>query len=318
MPPARYDGVMGTKKRMRRIVESFGTRILSVLPESEELTPLPTRPNELGDIPAAARSQLEKCCGDLARERMLIIPGTQRRPSRWRRPGLRTRVVAFGSRAVGQWTEDDADGTVEFIPLVDVRAIDDRLILLHGRLSVIGRHGRIDVYYSAVARRHLGECILWLRGQVAGPEFGTRPRFVWIGDSGDERPRSELPHKWAYILDHRDDLRIGPTSNEMVAVGDVMEIGRSRGPTTGIAVLGPHELVIAAEPPDSPRGSRYGVDLTVVPRCFLGDVDWSRGNLRIRLREDDDQPSGTPISRPLDECLYQAMRRSFGDAVPWA
>ena len=301
-----------------RAVESFATRVVALVPESEELTPLPTRPTELGALPAAARSQLEEFCGDLARERMLIIPGTQRRPSRWRRPALRTRVVAFGSRAVGQWTEDDAEGVVEFMPIDDVRAIDDRLILLHGRLSVIGQHGRIDVYYSAVARRQLRECILWLRGEVAGPEVATRPGFVWIGDRGDERPKSELPHKWAYMLDHRDDLRIDPSANEMVAVGDVTEIGRSRGPATGIAVLGPRELVIAAEPPDSLRGSRYGVDLTVVPRCFLGDVGWSRGNLQIRLREDDNLPGGTPISRPLDERLFRAMRRSFGDAVPWA
>lgn len=299
-------------------VDSLVARILSALPESEELTPLPTRPTELGDVPAGARSQLEKCCGDLTRERMLIIPGTQKRPSRWRRPALRTRVVAFGSMAVGQWTEDDANGTVESIPLHDVRAIDDRLILLHGRLSMIGQHGRIDVYYSAVARRQLLDCILWLRGEVAGPEFATRPRFVWIDDRGDERPKSELPHKWAYMLDCRDDLRIDHSSNEMVAVGDVTEIGRSRGPTTGIAVLGPRELVIAAEPPDSLLASRYGVDLTVVPRCFLGEVGWSRGNLHIRLRENDNLPSGAPISRPLDERLYRAMRRSFGDAVPWA
>ena len=268
-------------------------------------------------MPAAAWSQLEKCCGDLTLERMLVIPGTRKRPSRWRRLALRTRVVAFGSRAVGQWTEDDGEGAVEFIPLDDVRAIDDRLILLHGRLSVIGQQSRIVVHYNAVARRQLRESILWLRREVAGPEFATRYNFVWIGEEGDERPERELPHKWAYMLGHRDDLRIDPSRNEMVAVGDVTEIGRSRGPATGIAVLGPHELVVAAEPPDCLYASRYGVDLTVVPRCFLGDVGWSRGDLRIRLRDGDVTPGGLSISRPLDERLYQAMRRSFGDAVTW-
>ena len=302
----------------RQAVEWFVSRIVSLLPESEEMTPLPTRPPELGDVPSAAWSQLEKCCGDLTLERMLVIPGTRKRPSGWYRPALRTRVVAFGSRAVGQWTEDDGEGAVEFIPLDDVRAIDDRLILLYGRLSVIGQHGRIVVQYNAVARRQLRESIQGLRRKVAGPEFATARNFVWIGEKSIERPEGELPHKWAYMLVSRDDLRIDPSSNEMVAVGGVTEIGRSRGPATGIAVLGPHELVVAAEPPDCLYASRYGVDLTVVPRRFLGDITWSRGDLHIRLRESDDAPAGASISRPLDERLYQAMRRSFGDAVTWA
>jgi hypothetical protein len=300
----------------RQAVEWFVSRTLSLL-ESEELTPLPTRPTELGDVPAAAWSQLERCCGDLTPERMLVIPGTRKRPSRWRRLALRTRVVAFGSRAVGQWTEDDRAGAVEFIPLEDVRAIDDRLILLYGRLSLIGQQSRIVVQYNAVARRELRESILWLRRKVAGPEFATRRNFVWIGEKGNERPEGELPHKWAYMLGYRDDLRIDPSSNEMVAVGDVTEIGRSRGPATGIAVLGPHELVVAAEPPDCLYASRYGVDLTVVPRCFLGDVGWSGGDIRIRLRDGEDAPAGPSLSRPLDERLFEAMRRSFGDAVTW-
>ncbi len=301
-----------------QVMEWLASRVESLSPASEELTPVPSRPAKLGDVPAAAWSQLERCCGDLALDRMLVIPGVRRPPSRWRRPALRTRVVAFGPAAVGQWTDDDDAGTVEFIALDDIRAIDDRLVLLYGRLSVIGRQSRIVVQYNAVARRQLRESILWLRRSVAGPGFTTRHNFVWIGEKGNERAEGDLPHKWAYMLGCRDDLRIDPSSNEMVAVGDVTEIGRSRGPTTGISVLGPRELVIAAEPPDSLRASRYGVDLTVVPRCFLGDVGWHRGNLLIRLREGDDLPSGPSISRPLDEQLYQAMQRSFGDAVTWA
>lgn len=303
----------------RQAVEGFVSRLVSWLSDDdEELTPLPTRPVELGNVPAAAWSQLAACCGELTLERTLVIPGTRKRASRWRRPGLRTRVVAFGSRAVGQWAEDDDEGSVEFIPLDEVRAIDDRLILLSGRLSVIGRESRIAVRYNAAARRELRDGILWLRHKVAGSEFATWRSFVWIGENGNQRSAEELPHKWAYLLGGRDDLRIDHSKDEMVAVGDVTEIGRSRGPATGIAVLGPRELVIAAEPPDSLRASRYGVDLTVVPRCFLGDVGWTRGNLLIRLHEGDNLPSGPPISRPLDERLYEAMRRSFGDAITWA
>jgi hypothetical protein len=203
------------------------------------------------------------------------------------------------------------------MPLDDIRAIDDRVVLLHGRLSVIGCHGGIVVQYNAVARRYLRDSILWLRREIAGAELATLRSFVWIGADGNEHPVGALPHKWAYLLGCRDDLRIDKSTNEMVAVGGVTEIGLSRGPATGIAILGPRELVVAAEPPDWLDGSRYGVDLTVVPRRFLSHLGWTGGDLRIGLRDSNHAASGS-ISRPLDGRLYQAMRQSFGDAVPWA
>ena len=124
----------------------------------------------------------------------------------------------------------------------------------------------------------------------------------------------------------------------MVAVGDVAEIGRSRGPATGVGLLGPRELVVAAEPSVWLDVSRYGVDLTVVPRSRLRDIGWGGGELVIRLREEGEpQPPARPadapsavaepdpaalgpptISRSLDERLFVAMCRSFGDAIPHA
>ena len=214
----------------------------------------------------------------------------------------------------------------------DLLAIQDQIVLLYGRLSLIGAKSQMAIQYNAVARSQLRESILWLRGRVAGPVFPVRPSFVWIEGKGEERPQSELPYKWAYMLAHRDDLRIDAEAGEMVAVGDVVELGAARrGPSTGIALLGPRELVVAAEPLADRRTHRYGVDLTVVPRSHIRDVGWSRGNLQIRLRAGDEArpadgtrkgargATGEPaISLPLDSRLFEAMRRSFGDAVEWA
>ncbi len=291
-------------------------RGLMPLPDEERLA-LPSRPGRQ-DVPPEAWAGLEPACGQLAPDRLLLIPGSWKRGSKVRQGVSRTRVVAFGETAVGQWTDGEDEGTIESVPLEDLLAIDDRIVLLHGRLLLIGKAGRLTIPYNAVARPQLRENVMWLRRLIAGPEFATRRSFVWITDAAGERPEHELPYKWAYMLGCRNDLRIDPQADEMVAVGNVVEIGRSRGPATGISVLGPRELVVAAEPPNWLFEARYGVDLTVVPRAYIRDVSWSRGELRIRLRAPDGSTDGLEISRPLDENLVEAMRRSFGEAVTWA
>lgn len=302
---------------LQQSVAQFVRRLFS-RPDTGGVTPLPFRPTKPEEVPAGAWHELERSCGDLALERMLVIPRMWKHPARGRPFEMGRRVVAFGTAAVGHWTERAEGGVVERIPLEDLLAIDDRIILLQGRLSLIGKNGRVVVEYNAVGRPMLRENILWLRRMIGGPEFATRPSFVWIGAKGSERRQEDLPYKWAYMLASRDDLRIDPGSDEMIAVGNVVEIGRSRGPATGMALLGPRELLVAAEPPEWLYPSRYGVDLTVVPRGYLRDVSWNRGELRIRLRAGDGGPDGPTILRPLDERLFQAMRRSFGDAVTWA
>jgi hypothetical protein len=287
-------------------------------PHPREVTQLPFRPTRPDEVPIGAWQELEQSCGEIALERMLVIPRMLTHPVRGRPVELGRRVVAFGTAAVGQWWEGNEGGAVERIPLDEILAIDDRTVLLQGRFSLIGKHGRMVVEYSAAARPALREDILWLRRRMCGPEFATVPSFVWIGAKGEQLSEEGLPYKWAYMLASRDDLRIDPGSAEMIAVGNVVEIGRSRGPATGIALLCPRELVVAAEPPEWLYASRYGVDLTVVPRASLAEVSWSRGDLRIRLRAEDGATDGQVISRPLDERLVAAMRRSFGDAVIWA
>jgi hypothetical protein len=288
---------------------------------------MPLRPISRDEVPAAAWSALEESCGALSLERLLVIPGTGKRSWIGGRLATHTRVVAFGSDAVGHWTEDGGAGSVERMPMGELLAIDDRVVLLLGRLSLIGKNGRMVVLYNAVARPLLSESILWLRRQIAGPAFPTRRSFVWIGADGDDRSDRRLPHKWAYLLTQRDDLRIDPPTDEMVAAGNVVEGKPLRqGPVTGIGVLGARELLIAAEPPTDASTPRYGIDLTAVPRDHIRDVGWSGGDLRIRLRADQDpDPDGLrsvddppAISRPLDVHLFQAMRLSFGDAVEWA
>jgi hypothetical protein len=291
-------------------------------------TPLPFRPETAAEVPVAAWRQLEQTCGELTLDRLFVIPagaGFTRR----RRP-TPLRVLAFGSRAVGHWIDDGGEGRLECVPLEDVLAIDDRTVLLDGRLVVFGAHSQVVVQYNAAARSQLRESVLWLRRAIAGPAFPAREGFVWVSARGVDRPRSELPHKWTYLLSQRTDLRIDATGEEMVAVGDVAEIGRSRGPATGVALLGPRELVVAAEPSEWLDVSRYGVDLTVVPRSRLRDIGWREGQLIVRLLGETGplaptdpsappaQPQPRTIARPLDERLYQAMCRSFGDAIQQA
>ncbi len=280
-------------------------------------TPLPWRPTSRDDVPAAAWAQLEKSCDSLELERLLLIPGTGKRTWIGGRLAMRTRVLAFGTTGVGEWTENDGVGAVEFMPVDDLLAIDDRVILLRGRLALIGRTRRLETHYNTVARALFLENVLRLRQMIAGPRLATERNFVWLGMDVEPRPASELPYKWANLLLERTDLRIDSPEAEMVAVGDVVELGaRRKGPATGLALLGPRELVIAAEPPNRADDPRHGVDLTVVPRRHIRDVGWSRGSLTIRLVADG--ASGPSISRPLDERLFEAMRQSFGDAVAWA
>lgn len=300
----------------RQLVARFLRFLLRESDEGER-TPLPSRPTSRDDVPPAAWTQLEAACGSLALERLLVIPGTGKRTWIGGRLAMRTCVVAFGMKGVGQWTEDDDAGVVEVVPVEDLLAIDDRVILLHGRLVLIGKTRRLAIPYNTVARPQLRESILWLRRRIAGPAFATRSSFVWIGAKSVERPQGKLPYKWSYLLSCRDDLRIDPAESEMIAVGDVVEgVRYSTRPATGFALLGPRELVVAAEPTVRVYTPRYGVDMTVVPRCYIRDVGWSRGNMHIRLRVDGAE--GLSILRPLDERLFVAMQRSFGDAVAWA
>jgi hypothetical protein len=289
--------------------------------------PMPFRPEGRKDMPGRAWGELEATCGELNVERMLVLPRFGTRPTFRRRVWAPARVLAVGSLAIGVWTDEgDAPDRLEYLPLADVLAIDDRTVLLDGRLSVVGPASRVVVGYNTTARTQLRESIAWLRRAVAGSAVPVQETFVWMAasDARRDRPRSELPHKWAYILNQRDDLRIDPVGQEMVAVGDVAEIGHSRGPATGVALLGPRELVIAAEPSEWLELSRYGVDLTVVPRSRLSGIGWSRGEVTIQLQRDatPTTPNGptatTPtatIRRPLDEQLYGAMRVAFGEAV---
>jgi hypothetical protein len=70
----------------------------------------------------------------------------------------------------------------------------------------------------------------------------------------------------------RAAVKLPPASRRTTLTDD------ERVPSTGIALPGPRELVVAAEPPDWLSGTRYGVDLTVVPRSHIRGAGWSRGS----------------------------------------
>ena len=293
--------------------------------ERQGRTLVPYRPSTLDEVPAAAWRELHEKCGELALDRLLVTPGTWRANARNGRWAERARVMAFGDRAVGCWTDGEDVGGAQTIANEDILAIDDRIVLLSGRLSFVGRGGSMTVAYNAVARTLVGENIRQLRRERAGPDLPTSPGFVWLGAGDRERPASDLPYKWAYLLRHGDSLSLNPQENVKIAVGDVVETGLSHGPATGIAVLSARELVVAAEPADSLQASRYGVDLTVAPRRYLRDVGWNRGQLQIRLRTNDPQAEAAgeatddlAIRRPLDKLLFEAMRRSFGNEIAWS
>ncbi len=288
--------------------------------------PLPFRPERREDVPGRAWGRLEATCGELNLERILVLPPFGTRPTFRRRVWAPARVLAVGSLAIGLWTDEgEAADRLEYLPLADVLAIDDRTVLLNGRLTVVGPTSRVVVAYNTTARTQLRDSIAWLRRAVAGSEVPVRETFVWMAASeARDRPRSELPHKWAYILNQRDDLRIDPVGQEMVAVGDVAEIGHSRGPATGVALLGSRELVIAAEPSEWLDVSRYGVDLTVVPRSRLSGIGWSRGEITIRLQRDalpaphrPRRSAGRSTSGSTKPCVWHSGTRSLSWSRRW-
>lgn len=110
-----------------------------------------------------------------------------------------------------------------------------------------------------------------------------------------------------------------PDEPAIVAVGDVAETrgGRSR-PATGVAVLTPRELVIAAEPVEYLEGARYGVDLLAVPRERLAGLSQDGRSLTVHVAGGRTDAEGASPTLTLDPCLVEAMHRLFGPAVRWA
>lgn len=298
---------------------------IAPLREPEQRVVHPLRPRSWDEVPIAARPALADVSPGLAADRLFVVPpGLMPRRAFWQ-PRRRTpaMVLAFAEDAVVLWSEDEGGATLETLPIGDVLAVDDRTVLLYGRLRVIGRRGSIVVQYNAAARDDLRDNVLWLRRRIAGEQMPAADAFVWRSSRGASPSPVGLPYKWSYMLAHSPNLRLDPGEPAAVAAGDVFEIGdvprrgRTKAAPSGLALLGSRELVIAAEPAEHLEIDRYGVDLIAVPRRFVRHLSWEDGVLRIELCGGDGAPADS-IVRPLDRHLADAMRIGFGDAVAWA
>ncbi len=262
---------------------------------------------------------LEAVCGPLTLERLYVVPRTTRLVTRRQCVITPAEVLAFGAWIVALWVDDGPDGRVLSIPVDRLIAVDDRVILLYGRLRLVAADTQLVVRYNTVSRRDLQENLCDLRGRMATKQLPIESGFVWLDRRNERMGRQDLPHKWRVVL---DDPTVRPDLDEpaIVAVGDVTEIRqrRNRAPS-GLAVLGSRELVIANEPSEYFEAARYGVDLLAVPRERLGSLGWDGRSLTVRLAHDQAVVGGTsPVSLRMDPRLAEAMRQAFGSAVRWA
>jgi hypothetical protein len=279
----------------------------------------PFRPTRAADVPAAAMTALESVCGQLPFGRLYVIPRTSRLVNPLQCVITPAKVLGFGERKVGLWIDDGPGGRLMSLPIVRLLAVDDRTILLYGRLRLVASEGQIVVRYNTVSRSDVQENLGQLRSRMCGTERPVESGFLWLDPRDERRGQADLPHKWRVVLENpavRPDL-IHPVR---VAVGDVTEIraGRAR-PASGVAVLGPRELVVANEPVEYLDRARYGVDLLAVPRERLDSLSWDGQCLTVRVTLDHTGvEAATSVTLPLDPYLVEAMWRVFGDEVRWA
>ena len=284
----------------------------------------PFRPTRSEEIAAPALPALEAVCGPLPFDRLYVVPRTTRLISHKRCVITPAEVLAFGDEAVGLWVDAGPAGHVLSVPVDGLVAVDDRRILLHGRLRLVAATHDLVVRYGTVSQDALEENLSVLRGRMATKHVPVEPGFVWPTAKGAGAGRSDLPYKWRLLLGHP---RVRPNGGEpvIVAVGDVTEVGvGARRVPSGIAVLGPRELVIVSEPLDLDACACCGVDLVAVPRERLDALAWDGRSLTVLVSHDRTAPPGaavrgtTPVSLALDRHLVEAMRQAFGSAVRWA
>jgi hypothetical protein len=229
-------------------------------------------------------------------------------------------VLGFGDSVVALWTDDGHDGSISLIPINRLLAVDDRQILLHGRLRLVAVDAHLVFRYNTVYRPYLEESLCELRARMApGVEATAGEGFVWLepGFQDEVVDRGMLPPKWRVVLDD-PAIRPDPSAPVSVAVGDILAQRDIRPPATGLAVLSSRELIIASEPAaylDIP--GRFGVDVLAVPRACLDSLAWDGSALTVRMAMPDAATDRAWVTLELDPYLIEAMRRAFGSAVSW-
>lgn len=278
----------------------------------------PFRPSQTQDVPEPALATLVAVCGPLELARLFVVPRTTRLIDPTHCVITPAKVVGFGESVVAVWVDDGPEGRMLSLPIARLTAIEDRTILLYGRLRLIAADKQLVIRYNTVSRDDLRQDICWLRRRTATKVLPSESGFLWLDSHNRELPQSALPHKWRVVLDF-PTVRPDPDEHAMIAVGDLAEIsrGRRRQPS-GLAVLGSRELVIANEPSEYLGADRYGVDLLAVPRERLDSLGWDGRSLTVHFAEDRPGADGpSSVISPLEASLVEAMRRAFGSAVRW-
>jgi hypothetical protein len=270
-------------------------------------------------VPAAALTALEPICGPLELQRLFVLPRTTRLVDPTHCVVTPDEVVGFGDDVVGVWIDDGPDGRVLSLPVERLMAVDDRTILLFGRLRLIAGDAQLVVRYNTVARGAVSENVSALRRRMATRALPVEPGFVWTDPRGEPAGPSALPHKWRLVLEH-PTVRPNRGEDVSIAVGDLGEIrGRRTRPLSGLAVLGSRELVIALEPSEYLDAQRFGVDTLAVPRDRLSSLSWDGRTLTVLFGgERRGVDSGAVLMSPVDRSLVEAMRTAFGAAVRWS
>jgi hypothetical protein len=278
----------------------------------------PFRPTKPQDVPAGAGPALEAVCGTLPLENLYVVPRTTRLTTTTECVVTPAKVLAFGERTVGLWVDDGPNGRVMSVPVDRLLAVDDRAILLYGRLRLIAADTQLVVRYNTVSRDDLTANLLKLRSAMATKELPIESSFLWLDPGNRRLAQSELPHKWRVVLEY-PTVRPNLEEPASIAVGDVSEIRRGRTrPASGVAILGSRELVIANEPTEYLDPARYGVDLLAVPRRLLDSLGWDGRQLTVHVGvEGAGAEAASSVTLPLDPHLVEAMKSVFGSAVRW-
>ena len=269
-------------------------------------------------VPPAAMSALTSVCGPLTCDQLYVLPRTTRLLSSGQCVMTPTRVLGFGEQSVGFWVEDSPWGHVVGIPHERLLAVENTTILLYGRLELVTSRMRLVVRYAVTSGEELVENLCELRARLATVALPTNPGFLWLDPYNRPIAPEYLPHKWRRVLD-RGAVRPRPEEPVVVAVGSLAETGwgGTRCPT-GVALLGPRELIIATEPAESIPSARFGVDILAVPRRFISSLRWDGRSLTVRLVHDQTGIDTASLALVLDPRLVETMAYAFGPAVRWA
>jgi hypothetical protein len=253
----------------------------------------PVTPRRAEDVPAGAMESLAETCGVEDLHQVFIIPLAVRSTGVRGRNVISPRsVLALGSRAVGLWTEKPQPGVRVVITLDELAAVEDRTILLYGRLSFLSPGQSLRIRYNMVARGGLERALLELRRRLTGParpipqeSLGTPP----------------LPFKWKVLLQTLP-VRLDADSSVAFRFAAVPEKARRAAPRGQLIVLNPWELVFLCEPAGA--SSRYGVDSFIVPRARVTDLRTNAGGVEV-------DANGARFPLPMAPALAEAARQWF-------